>query len=233
MCHPANRLRERKTNTLSSPPHDGATLQTRLHFFSTPSRFLDGSHSSVPAFAPLSSFLQQRTATSSTRRRARDTMADSASESDTDGAGSSSSSATPHSSSAAASHTTTTTTNAASKVPGVVISQSRLEELTNRLASLQQENKVLKIELETFKLKCKALQEENRDLRKASVTIVSRTRPAVNLSVTPDNTLRASVDVLRITVGSEICLFLEKVRYFGGRSAPVVHASLAANVNVT
>jgi len=87
-------------------------------------------------------------------------MADSASGSDTDGAGSSS--ATPMSTSASN-----------SEKPSVVISQFRLEELTNRLASLQQENKVLKIELETFKLKCKALQEENRDLRKASVTIVS------------------------------------------------------------
>ncbi|CAG10081.1 unnamed protein product [Tetraodon nigroviridis] len=90
-------------------------------------------------------------------------MADSASESDTDGAGSSS--ATPMSSSAS---------NAGK--PSIVISQFRLEELTNRLASLQQENKVLKIELETFKLKCKALQEENRDLRKASVTIVTQMR---------------------------------------------------------
>lgn len=58
-----------------------------------------------------------------------------------------------------------------------MISPFRLEELTNRLASLQQENKVLKIELETYKLKCKALQEENRDLRKASVTIVSGAPP--------------------------------------------------------
>lgn len=91
----------------------------------------------------------------------RTAMADSASESDTDGAGSSS--ATPMSSSSASN----------SSKPSIVISQFRLEELTNRLASLQQENKVLKIELETFKLKCKALQEENRDLRKASVTIVS------------------------------------------------------------
>lgn len=90
----------------------------------------------------------------------RTAMADSASESDTDGAGSSS--ATPMSTSASN-----------SGKPSIVISQFRLEELTNRLASLQQENKVLKIELETFKLKCKALQEENRDLRKASVTIVS------------------------------------------------------------
>ncbi|XP_049592782.1 coiled-coil domain-containing protein 6 [Syngnathus scovelli] len=88
-------------------------------------------------------------------------MADSASESDTDGAGSSS--ATPMS-----------TCASNSGKPSIVISQFRLEELTNRLASLQQENKVLKIELETFKLKCKALQEENRDLRKASVTIQAR-----------------------------------------------------------
>uniref|UniRef100_A0A3Q2Y942 Coiled-coil domain containing 6a n=1 Tax=Hippocampus comes TaxID=109280 RepID=A0A3Q2Y942_HIPCM len=88
-------------------------------------------------------------------------MADSASESDTDGAGSSS--ATPM-----------TTCASNSGKPSIVISQFRLEELTNRLASLQQENKVLKIELETFKLKCKALQEENRDLRKASVTIQAR-----------------------------------------------------------
>ena len=87
-------------------------------------------------------------------------MVDSGNESDTDGAWSSS--AIPMSSSALN-----------SGKPGAVISQFRLEEMTNRLASLQQENKVLKIELETFKLKCKALQEENRDLRKASVTIVS------------------------------------------------------------
>ncbi|KAJ8388225.1 hypothetical protein AAFF_G00135960 [Aldrovandia affinis] len=95
-------------------------------------------------------------------------MADSASESDTDGAGSTSTS------------TSTTTTQSStssssnSSKPGIVISPFRLEELTNRLASLQQENKVLKIELETFKLKCKTLQEENRELRKASVTIQAR-----------------------------------------------------------
>ncbi|KAI5607650.1 coiled-coil domain-containing protein 6 [Silurus asotus] len=89
-------------------------------------------------------------------------MADSASESDTDGAGSSS-----------ATLQCSASSSSSSKQQGFVISPFRLEELTNRLASLQQENKVLKIELETFKLKCKALQEENRDLRKASVTIVS------------------------------------------------------------
>lgn len=108
-------------------------------------------------------------------------MADSASESDTDGAGG-------NSSSSAAMQSSCSSTSGGGgggsggggggggKSGGIVISPFRLEELTNRLASLQQENKVLKIELETYKLKCKALQEENRDLRKASVTIVSAPR---------------------------------------------------------
>lgn len=110
-------------------------------------------------------------------------MADSASESDTDGAGGSGGgggggsagsltaggpAAGPGSGVAGGGGG-----GSGGKAGGIVISPFRLEELTNRLASLQQENKVLKIELETYKLKCKALQEENRDLRKASVTIVS------------------------------------------------------------
>lgn len=47
------------------------------------------------------------------------------------------------------------------------------EQLQKRIESLMQENRVLKMELETYKLKCKQLQEENRELRRASVTIVS------------------------------------------------------------
>lgn len=117
-------------------------------------------------------------------------MADSASESDTDGAGG-------NSSSSAAMQSSCSSTSGGGggggggsgggKSGGIVISPFRLEELTNRLASLQQENKVLKIELETYKLKCKALQEENRDLRKASVTIVSapRGRAAAPTSARP------------------------------------------------
>lgn len=46
------------------------------------------------------------------------------------------------------------------------------EQLQKRIESLQQQNRVLKVELETYKLRVKALQEENRDLRKASVIIV-------------------------------------------------------------
>ncbi|GAB1597842.1 coiled-coil domain-containing protein 6-like isoform X1 [Argonauta hians] len=46
--------------------------------------------------------------------------------------------------------------------------------LSKRIDSLQQENKVLKVELDTYKLKCKTLQEENRELRKASVNIQAR-----------------------------------------------------------
>lgn len=50
---------------------------------------------------------------------------------------------------------------------------SKREELETRLASLEQENRVLKIELETYKMRCKSLQNENKELRKASVNIVS------------------------------------------------------------
>lgn len=53
-------------------------------------------------------------------------------------------------------------------------SPGHLEQLQKRIDSLQQENRVLAMELETYKLKCKTLQEENRELRKASVTIVSQ-----------------------------------------------------------
>ncbi|XP_074647783.1 coiled-coil domain-containing protein 6-like [Tubulanus polymorphus] len=48
------------------------------------------------------------------------------------------------------------------------------EHLHKRIESLQQENRVLKMELDTYKLKCKTLQEENRELRRASVTIQAR-----------------------------------------------------------
>lgn len=43
----------------------------------------------------------------------------------------------------------------------------------NRISSLLQEKRVLTVELETYKLKCKQLIEENKTLRKASVSIVS------------------------------------------------------------
>ncbi|CAG9825307.1 unnamed protein product [Phaedon cochleariae] len=48
------------------------------------------------------------------------------------------------------------------------------EQLQKRIESLQQQNRVLKCELETYKLRVKALQEENRDLRKASVIIQAK-----------------------------------------------------------
>ena len=46
------------------------------------------------------------------------------------------------------------------------------EQLHKRIESLQQQNKVLKVELDTYKLRVKQLQEENRSLRQASVNIV-------------------------------------------------------------
>lgn len=47
------------------------------------------------------------------------------------------------------------------------------EQLQKRIESLQQHNRVLKVELETYKLRVKGLQEENKGLRQASVIIVS------------------------------------------------------------
>ena len=47
------------------------------------------------------------------------------------------------------------------------------EQLSKRVDSLQQENRVLKMELDTFRYKCRSLEEENRELKKARVTIVS------------------------------------------------------------
>ncbi|KAF2356275.1 Protein of unknown function DUF2046 [Trinorchestia longiramus] len=48
------------------------------------------------------------------------------------------------------------------------------EQWQKRIDSLQQQNRVLKTELETFKLRVKSLQEENRALRQASVNIQAR-----------------------------------------------------------
>lgn len=48
------------------------------------------------------------------------------------------------------------------------------EQLEKRIESLIQENRVLKIEIETYKLRVRQLQEENKELRKASVNIQAR-----------------------------------------------------------
>ncbi|XP_018321083.1 coiled-coil domain-containing protein 6 [Agrilus planipennis] len=48
------------------------------------------------------------------------------------------------------------------------------EQLQKRIESLQQQNRVLKVELETYKLRVKALQEENKSLRQASVIIQAK-----------------------------------------------------------
>lgn len=47
------------------------------------------------------------------------------------------------------------------------------EQLQKRIDSLTQQNKVLKVELDTYKIRVKVLQEENKSLRQASVIIVS------------------------------------------------------------
>lgn len=53
------------------------------------------------------------------------------------------------------------------------------EHLQKRIDVLQQQNKVLKVELDTYKIRVKQLQEENRSLRQASVNIVSLSKKCV------------------------------------------------------
>ncbi|XP_013187444.1 coiled-coil domain-containing protein 6 isoform X2 [Amyelois transitella] len=48
------------------------------------------------------------------------------------------------------------------------------DQLQKRIESLQQQNRVLKVELDTYKLRVKSLQEENRALRQASVSIQAK-----------------------------------------------------------
>lgn len=48
------------------------------------------------------------------------------------------------------------------------------EQLQKRIESLTQQNKVLKVELETYKIRVKVTQEENRSLRQASVIIQAK-----------------------------------------------------------
>jgi len=57
-------------------------------------------------------------------------------------------------------------------MPPSPVSRETLQ-MQKRIESLQQQNKVLKCELETYKLRVKSLQEENRAIRQASVHIVS------------------------------------------------------------
>ena len=45
------------------------------------------------------------------------------------------------------------------------------DQLDKRIESLVQENRVLKLEIDTYKMRVKSLQEENRELRKNSVNI--------------------------------------------------------------
>ena len=54
----------------------------------------------------------------------------------------------------------------------IPLSAALLQQLNKRLESLQQENRVLRMELDTYRYKCKSLEEENRELKKARVTIV-------------------------------------------------------------
>lgn len=55
-----------------------------------------------------------------------------------------------------------------------VASSSKTSSQESRIASLEQKNRVLKMELEMYKLRCKQMQEENKCLRQASVSIQAK-----------------------------------------------------------
>ncbi|KAG8185714.1 hypothetical protein JTE90_000703 [Oedothorax gibbosus] len=61
-----------------------------------------------------------------------------------------------------------------SSVDGLCSISLTREQFQKRIESLQQENKVLKLELETFKFRIKSLQEENKNLRQVSVNIQAK-----------------------------------------------------------
>ena len=61
----------------------------------------------------------------------------------------------------------------ASSVDGTKDSLVTNEQILRRIDSLQQENRVLKTEVETLKLKIKGLNDLNQQLRRNSVSIVS------------------------------------------------------------
>ena len=58
-------------------------------------------------------------------------------------------------------------------VVGLVAPTASREQMTRLVERLQQENRVLKMEVETQKMRIKSLQEENKGLRQQSVMIVS------------------------------------------------------------
>lgn len=79
-------------------------------------------------------------------------------------------------------------------VNSVTMAETKAEEQSKRLDSLQQENRVLKMEVDTYKLKCKQLQEDNRELRKASVSIQAKAEQEEEFI---SNTLLKKIDKLK------------------------------------
>lgn len=68
------------------------------------------------------------------------------------------------------------------------------EQLQKRIESLQQETRVLKMELETYKLRVKSLQEENRTIRQASINIQAKAEQEEEYI---SNTLLKKIQVLK------------------------------------
>lgn len=75
----------------------------------------------------------------------------------------------------------------------------QIEQLKKRVESLQQENRVLKVELETYKLKCKQLAEEKQELKRASVNIVRFVFVLFNL-------ISALIPICKLVDGCKLCI---------------------------
>merc|ERR1719275_406320 len=78
------------------------------------------------------------------------------------------------------------------------------DQLQKRIESLQQQNRVLKCELETYKLRVKSLQEENKAIRQASVHIQAKAEQEEEFI---SNTLLKKIQSLKKregVVGSEL-----------------------------
>lgn len=71
---------------------------------------------------------------------------------------------------------------------------SNQQQQENRILSLQQANRVVKVELEMYKLRCKQMQEENKQLRKTSVSIQAKAEQQEEFM---SNTLMKKINTLK------------------------------------